>query len=342
MSNKTIRIGAINWDACLPKDTYFGGYTLNTLGNDTYKDRLPYFAKVENGEYNFSFRTQEEYDIELQYAIDAGIDFFAYCWYPDTLGERTFWKDLGSTLLCEHYPELNLARKLYQTSELNKEINMCAILFTQRAYAESDIEDLISAMKQDYYEKIDGRPVIFTFGGYEEGFIDAIKERTLKQGIDPYIVFMNNSATIHENLDYSKADAISAYSSCHNGEVYDDVIEGVKEKNYKRLESGLKEIPMISIGWNPMPRVDRPIPWTGYHEGPYASQPTEEELEKCFNEYFDFVDSNPDKTVTGYAIIYAWNEFEEGGYICPTLGKNGKPDTAFLDSFTRVRNKYKK
>ena len=63
---------------------------------------------------------------------------------------------------------------------------------------------------------------------------------------------------------------------------------------------------------------------------------------KCFNEYFDFVDSNPDKTVTGYAIIYAWNEFEEGGYICPTLGKNGKPDTAFLDSFTRVRNKYKK
>lgn len=342
MSDKKIRIGAINWDSCLPKETYFGGYTLNTLGNDTYKNRLPYFAKEKDGEFDFSYRTQEEYDIELRYAIDAGIDFFAYCWYPDTLEERTCWKDLGSTLLWEHYPELNLARKLYQTSKLNKEIKMCAILFTQRAYSESDIDDLIDAMKQDYYEKIDGRPVIFTFGGYETGFIDAIKERTLKQNINPYVVFMNNSATIHEGLDYKKADAISAYASCHNGEIYEDVIAGVEENNYKRLESGLKEIPMLSIGWNPMPRVDRPIPWTGYREGPYAPQPNEEQLQKCFDKLFEFIDDNPEKTVDGYAMVYAWNEFEEGGYLCPTLGVDGKPDTAFLDSFAKVRKQYSK
>ena len=83
---------------------------MNTLGNDKFKERLPYFAKKTKDGYDFSYRTQEEYDRELQYAIDAGVDFFAYCWYPDTLGERKFWKDLGSTLLWEHYPELNLGR----------------------------------------------------------------------------------------------------------------------------------------------------------------------------------------------------------------------------------------
>lgn len=252
MNKKNIRIGAINWDSCLPRDTYFGSYTLKALGNDTYKSRLPYFAKEKNGEYDFSYRTQEEYDRELLYAVEAGIDFFAYCWYPDTLSERTCWKDIGSKLLWEHYPELNIARKLYQKSYVNKDIKMCAILFTMRAYAETDIDDLIFAMKQDYYEKIDGRPVIFTFGGFEEEFIDAIKERTLKHNINPYIVFMNNSATIHNGLNYRKADAISAYSSCHNGESFGDVINGVEENNYKRLESGLKEIPMLSVGWNPI------------------------------------------------------------------------------------------
>jgi len=339
---KSIRIGMINWDACLPKDTYFGGFTLNTLGNDTYEGRLPYFAEKKNGKYDFSFRTQEEYDRELQYAIDAGVDFFAYCWYPNTLGERKFWKDLGSTLLWEHYPELNIARKLYQSSSLNKEIKMCAVLFTGRAYAISDIEDLIDAMKQDYYEKIDGRPVVFTFGGFEEGFIDELKMYTKKQGIDPYVVFMNTSATIHEGINYNKADAISAYAACFNGESFDDVISGVEEKNYKRLESGLKEIPHVSIGWNPMPRVEKPSPWVNYPEGPYPPLPTEEQLEKCFDKLFEFIDKNSDKTVDGYAMVYAWNEFEEGGYLCPTLGADGNPDTTFLESFKRVRGKYKK
>lgn len=342
ISDKKIRIGAINWDACLPKDTYFGRYTLNTLGNDTYKNRLPYFAKFINGEYNFTYRTQEEYDHELQYAIDAGIDFFAYCWYPDTLVERKFWKDTGSTLLWEHYPELNIARKLFQTSPLNKEIKMCAVLFTGRAYAISDIEDLIYAMKQDYYEKIDGRPVVFTYGGFEVEFIDELKRQTQKHGINPYVVFMNSSATIHDDIDYHKADAISAYSACFNGESFNDVISGVEEKNYKRLDSGLKEMPHVSIGWNPMPRVDRPIPWTSYHEGPYAPQPNEEQLQKCFDKLFEFIDKNPERTVDGYAMVYAWNEFEEGGYLCPTLGKDGKPDTTFLDTFKKVRKQYSK
>ena len=332
----------INWDACLPKETYFGHYTLNTLANDTYKSRLPYFAEVKDGEYDFSYRTQEEYDVELQYAVDAGVDFFAYCWYPDTLGERKFWKDLGSTLLWEHYPELNLGRKLYQTSKLNKKIKMCAVLFTGRAYSISDIEDLIDAMKQDYYEKIDGRPVVCTFGGFEEGFIDELKMHTKKHGIDPYIVFFNTSATFHEGLDYQKADAISAYASCRIGETFDDVIVGTEEANYKRLESGLKEIPLLTVGWNPMPRVEKPSPWVNYPDGPYASQPTEEEIEKSFKKLAEFMDKNPDKTVDGYAMVYAWNEFEEGGYLCPTLGDDGKPNTAFLESFKRVREKYSK
>ena len=62
---KNIRIGAINWDAGLPKDTYFGGFALRNLGNDKYKERLPFYAKKHGDDYEIPLRTQEEYDKEL-------------------------------------------------------------------------------------------------------------------------------------------------------------------------------------------------------------------------------------------------------------------------------------
>ena len=71
MKNK-LRIGAVNWDAGLPADTYFGHYTLNTLGNEKYAERLPYYAtKDENGGYSIPMRTREQYDRELAMAADA-------------------------------------------------------------------------------------------------------------------------------------------------------------------------------------------------------------------------------------------------------------------------------
>ena len=68
----------------------------------------------KNGEYVVPYRTVSDYEKELCYAIDAGIDFFAYCWYPDTIGERNIWHDDSRyTFLNDYYPPLNYARKLY-------------------------------------------------------------------------------------------------------------------------------------------------------------------------------------------------------------------------------------
>ena len=126
MQKTPIRLGAINWDAALPKDTYFGGYTIRNLGNEKYKSRLPYFATEQDGKFDIPYRTQADYDKELMYAIEGGIDFFAYCWYPDSNGDRTIWHDDKQyEFLVQYYPELNAARKLYQSSKLNSKMNLC-------------------------------------------------------------------------------------------------------------------------------------------------------------------------------------------------------------------------
>ena len=150
MSKDSVRIGAINWDDVLPEDTYFGGHALRSLGNEKYESRLHFLTHKNNGKYEVSYHTQEEYDRELQYAIDGGIDFFAQCWYPDGKGEeRTVGRDTAFGFLASYYPELNVARKLYQSSKLNSKLNMCAIIFAFSAYSEADFDALIYAMKQD-------------------------------------------------------------------------------------------------------------------------------------------------------------------------------------------------
>jgi hypothetical protein len=35
-------------------------------------------------------------------------------------------------------------------------------------------------------------------------------------------------------------------------------------------------------------------------------------------------------------LIYAWNEFDEGGWLCPTLSADGAPDTSRIEALGSV------
>jgi len=40
--------------------------------------------------------------------------------------------------------------------------------------------------------------------------------------------------------------------------------------------------------------------------------------------------------VPEHILTFAWNEFEEGGWICPTWTPAGEPDTSHTDAFRDV------
>lgn len=336
---KKIRLGVVNWDAGLPGNTYFGGYMVNFLGHPEYAHRLPYYAKIdEKGNYFIPQRTQADYDEELQMAAEAGIDFFMYCWYPDGEEDRGVGKE-ELEFLQAHLPSLNTARKLYQQSPWNKRINMCAILIALHTYSQKDIDELVLAMKQDYYEKKDGRPLIFFFGGYLPEYFQKVKETANKEGLDPYVIFINNGKESKDG-DYSQADAVAAYAAFSEATNFEDFCLDVQKDNERRKAYGIPVIPVHSAGWNPRPRVDRHCPWCTYADIPYAPAPTAEQMEKATLDFYRWIEENEDWANTGYGTIFAWNEFEEGGYICPTLGADGKPNTAVLDGLARAIKKY--
>jgi len=50
------------------------------------------------------------------------------------------------------------------------------------------------------------------------------------------------------------------------------------------------------------------------------------------------VRDNPKVCPAKAIIIYAWNEYDEGGGLAPTRGLDGKPDTGRLDAIAGVLN----
>lgn len=81
--DKKIRVGAVNWDASTPKESSFGYNQIESLSCAKYRTWAPFYADIIDDErIDYHLRTVEEYERELSYAIAAGIDYFAFVWYP--------------------------------------------------------------------------------------------------------------------------------------------------------------------------------------------------------------------------------------------------------------------
>ncbi len=329
------RIGVINWDCGLPPNTFFGGYLSRTLGPQEFRDRTPYYAIETSPEtIEVPDRTQADFDQELQYAIDAGIDYFAYCWYDDReLLEHVVEGD--ATSADGHVQELNKARKLHLASPLRNQIGLCAILLTSHPYTDDEFHDLATAMQKSCYEKIDGRPLLFFFGPNWEDPVNRLKAICAAQGVPtPYVVMIERWECPQE--DFAKVDALSDYSGCLTGETWEALVEDMIKGNEYRIAQGRPILPHFSMGWDPSPRVKHPVPWCKYPTLNYAKPATPEQLLAGAKRFKEWLQAHVASCLTGHLIVFAWNEFEEGGWLCPTWTTSGKPDTSRCETFAKM------
>lgn len=341
-----IRVGAINWDASLDAETYFGYYQIRTLSPAKYRHVTPFYADVI-GENKISYhkRTAEEFDIELSYATAAGIDYFAYVYYPDK-GSR---EHISLTYNdCSHRVyELNYARKMHEKSSLRHQIGMSAIVMPYHPYADSDFEELVKLFGEDFYEKKDGRPLAYIFHDAPPALIERINSECEKQGrAKPFYVSMVSSP-FDKNLDFSLIDGLCSYE-CSGGnidsylELCDKMIFQNTARNEKCKEHGLKLFPHFTFGWDPSPRIDIPSPWVTYGNVRYHKAADASELISGAKMLSDFVKSDANETFSGHFMAFAWNEFEEGGWICPTYNDDLSINTDRISTFAKIIEEWKK
>jgi hypothetical protein len=97
-------------------------------------------------------------------------------------------------------------------------------------------------------------------------------------------------------------------------------------------------------GWDRRPRVEHPVPWESWQKPgagleTYTVAPTPRELAGHIGEAMGWAEARPKQCPAQTVIVYAWNEHDEGGWLCPTLGADGSPDASRLKAVAEMRER---
>ena len=314
-----MRIGAIRWDAFYKTtgvQTNVSDQVAACLSPSEYHWVAPFFADVtEDNKIAFPEYTLEIFEKECDYAIDAGIDYFAYVWY-------------------ETFNQMSLARKYHVQSEKHNQIQMCAII--ESIKDDKTMEELFNAMKEDYYLKVDGMPILYINEGLDFLKIKKLRSMAAQAGVSEalYIVYMT-APTPNQGLNIPSLgyDAVTMYCVRPNKfeMSYAELAKAVKDTNestaqkYRTNKKTYQYIPLVQFGRYTKTRKDTGVSWVKDYIG-WAYPPTAQELKDHTLETLRWTHSNADVTEANAVISYAWNEHDEGGWICPTLKVDDKGD----------------
>lgn len=320
-------VGAIRWDGQVGDLSPVGLEEERALGPNGWHFRLPFYATEPTADScTMRCTTQDKMDQEIAYAKEAGINYWAFCWY--------------SALETDDTRNMYIPRDLYLSSTHKYDINWCTILFTHPLYS-SDEDWLVARFQEANYQKVlGGRPLIYCFNYpslVDPAQITRLRSKCSAAGIpNPYVVALDfSTGGVVAFANQIGADAISSYvSTGSNGQSYSSMASSERSNWDAWKNTGKKVIPWVTAGWDPRPRIqcNPPYAYASYSSNSWVQFPTQSELSGQLQSAIDWNAANTASAETNAVLMYSWNEFSEGGAICPKL--NG--DRSYLDAVKSV------
>jgi hypothetical protein len=337
-----IKLGAIRWDAWYAT-TGPATSVRSALGNPLYQDRAPFFATrtaADRIDLNATTATMSQ---EIAFAASANLYW-------------AFLRNDPNGVLAE----MEYGWNLFQANPNKNSIKWCDLrptyLFGSTGNYTTQVAEILALMQQSNYLKVlTNRPVLYiywdssalsTFGGSTANFkaaLDALRTACTGAGLGtPYIVVVKGDGEAQRAA--FGADAVSSYI----GRVPDGL-----DKSYAALDTSVQGywaeqlalaanyVPIGMCGWNRKPRIERPTTWEATTQRPYFgtranhANPTNAELTAHISAQMAYIAANPSKCPAELGLIYAWNEFDEGGWLCPTIDD---PTGARLAAVAAVTN----
>lgn len=331
-------VGAIRWDAWHGPASEVGLTVEKTLAPAHWHYRLPFYGRVI-GENAVEARgnTQEVMDQEIAYAHTAGLDYWAFVIYPEE-------------------DALSLGLKLYLSSERKSLVKFCLNL--QGGWEggggpsswPAKARRYVSYFRESTYQTVlDGRPLVYLYsveglvgpGRFEtwedaRAAFDQLRGEAKAAGIaNPYIVAQGWSPeALEDHARKLGLDAIGAYASSGGAKAapYSSLAAHTERWWDVFKATGCEVIPLVSAGWDMRPRVETPVPWVKNGDiEQYYEAPEPEELAAHLRKAMEWCRANPGVAKAKAVLIYAWNEFDEGGWICPTLSEGTQRLDALQD-----------
>ncbi len=317
------------------------GRSKKSLGPAKYHLRLPFFAKVDGPEkVEIRGNRQEIVDREIGYAKQAGIDYWAFVTYPPQ-------------------DAMSIGLDLYLKSQVSEKPHFCLIIEWQRFGKPGEYRAIIERYaglirESSYQQVLDGRPLLFillhgiervaqnwgSMANYRQ-VIDELRELVVSgHGQQPYIVAMTFDPKQAQRLARELGlDAISSYAQpggTLEGSPFRESMKSCRRRWEESKAIGAQVVPLVSLGWDPRPRVDNPVPWWPDCKANHYSTAAPEEVAQHVSEAMQWTAANRESTVANAVILYAWNENDEGGWLVPTLKSDGSADTKRIEAISQA------
>lgn len=320
-------MGAIRWDAW-----YGFGETdpaskeaCGTLLHPAHRWRLPFFAEVApDGKVTIDGRQVKTLEREIDFAADGGLDYWAFLAY-------------------ENGRSMNNAMPYYLRAKNRGRLGFCIVLIlykTDNWRWPDTCARWLSYLDEPGYKRVcGGRELVFVYPDRvpPECLAD-FRRKAKERGHDPYYVgmtFAKPAVRAKVFTDCAGMDAVGAYNFVRHYEDYGKMMDCLEEGQWNAaVKDGIVLVPSVNAGFDASPRRDTEVSWQkGHFKGKTFHPPlTREQLSEATRRVKRFVLANPKTCEAKTCLWYAWNEFDEGGWLCPTRKADGTADTMRLEA----------
>mgnify|MGYP005843337331 CR=1 FL=1 len=265
---------------------------------------------------------------QIDLAADHGIALFAFCWYwnkdPQKIAQDP--KHTGLDLFLK-------ARNHHRMKFCLLVANHAGFLFQGAEEWGQAAEGWLPYFQHAQHVTVDGKPLVIIFNpsnGDRDGFA-LVQGAARKAGLRGVAIAacgggaasLGFTHTTHYNIVPGYAGTSEARPFAELVQAHQRAWRGSREQPY---------LPTLSVGWDKRP-------WEGprglgQKPGWYFPDRTPDQLAAALESAIAWMDQHPDQTsAERIVLLYAWNEYGEGGYLAPT---RGDPDGAFLKAVKRV------
>ncbi|MGC8654711.1 MAG: glycoside hydrolase family 99-like domain-containing protein [Candidatus Kryptoniota bacterium] len=327
--DKDIRIGAY----------YFDGWTNITTQNFVYLTPALLRDSEREPVWGWITSTQSIVDSQIVVAAEAGIDFFCFDWYY-----------LNGT---SNIP-LNHALGLYLNSPYKSRLRFCLNVVTSEPFLiapnnwDAVTKEWLNLFKDPSYVTVDGNPLLIFFdvNGLIKAFgsgqavreaFDSLRLKAKQEGLKGVTIagcafpndmtWWDTSYTKERTISIAKScgfDALTGYNYAGVAFTPGDTV--TTSRPIERLlsgeigvwnqfrNSGLPYIPVGTLNWDPRPWSVYEPPVIHYYVGYSASS-----VYNTIMYLYQWIKNNPNETTKEHiALLYAWNEYGEGGWLSPS------------------------
>ena len=315
--NKKMCFGAYyfdGWSGAYP-------YHLTPFLKNDFKEREPVWGWQAN--------SQEKMNLEIKYAQEAGLSFFNFCWYYN--GKPNFVDE-----------PLNHALILFKNSN-NSDFKFCLMVANHSGYEIHPADwpmvckEWVKNFKEKNYLLAEEKPLIIffsvpnlikDFGGESnvKDALDSLRALAISNGLKGVSVgaCVGPGPKEVKQAEACGFDILTGYNYHPVGfarTVYTNPLDSMRsaEKiawNKFPLLSKLKYIPVSTLNWDPRPWArTKDLFSTTKHFIGFSGKSVEKSVSLCRK----WINENPEYTTSDrIGLLYAWNEYGEGGYLTPT------------------------